>query len=529
MKKIIARRKIQEGEGWWDSVSAFGRQAADTATLGGYKYARAGVDYAAKNAASALGYGQGTTYSKELDQEKEKLAHDDKEHSQASSAGKLAGYGAMTVAPNVPVAGTALSIGDKATKIPYYLGLAKRAVGLEENLAGAGTSGDGGMSAPFSAMGQEIDSRRKQKPIPLGKTMGSYVDEENVVGGGAVAGLGIGPQGEPGRPPELMPMQRRKTPRGKFMNMETFIVPHSTFVSLKEAKRKGKHWRTYLNEDDAYHDIREYAKSCKGPIIVEDERTGAMMYIRYGKGGSLQEAWTNRVGRGGSLYLSSAGRELRSVSMYNKTRKIGNYNKEHSIYVHDDVDDDYQPTRHYHLVHNATGHITHSVNGPIKKGVLKIAGAGASEDNKKIGTKVKMEDFYHHLLKRGARHEASGSKERNPYPVALKGTSHSGPGENEEGDYGAQRVWRNLAKKRGAVVHGWIGGKKGKAVNLGKADDPSETHADPHDYNDYTGEPNRGADPESTQVGRTALVASVNLPKKKKIKARVIVRRRRGR
>jgi hypothetical protein len=150
---------------------------------------------------------------------------------------------------------------------------------INESLAGAGTSADGGMSAPFSAMGQEIDSRRKQKPIPLGKTMGSYVDEDNVVGGGAVAGLGVGPQGEPGRPPELMPMQKR---RGKFMNLETFIVPHSTFVSLREAKRKGKHWRTYLNEDDTYHDIREYAKNCKGPIIVEDKSTGAMMYVRYG-------------------------------------------------------------------------------------------------------------------------------------------------------------------------------------------------------------------------------------------------------
>jgi hypothetical protein len=70
--------------------------------------------------------------------------------------------------------------------------------------------------------------------------------------------------------------------RGKFMNQETFIVPHSTFVGLREAKKKGKHWRTYLNEDDAYHDIREYAKSCKGPVIVEDERTGACMYVRYG-------------------------------------------------------------------------------------------------------------------------------------------------------------------------------------------------------------------------------------------------------
>lgn len=227
MKKIIVRKRIQEGEGWWDSVSAFGRQAADTATLGGAKFARAGIDYAVKNTASALGYGQGTTYSKELDQEKEKLAHDDKEHSQASSAGRLAGYGAMAVAPNIPGAASALAAGEKAAKVPYYLGLARKAVGMEEEMSTAGVVGTG--------------------------------DDPTVW--------------KPSRP---------ITRRGKFMNQETFIVPHSTFVGLREAKKKGKHWRTYLNEDDAYHDIREYAKKKKGPIIVEDERTGACMYVRYG-------------------------------------------------------------------------------------------------------------------------------------------------------------------------------------------------------------------------------------------------------
>jgi hypothetical protein len=101
----------------------------------------------------------------------------------------------------------------------------------------------------------------------------------NAAGGGHVAGLGIGTQGEPGRPPKLMPMTRR----GLFLNQETFIVSSSTFNSLREAKKKRVHWKRYLEEDDAYHDLREYArKKRKGPIIVEDERTGACMYVRYG-------------------------------------------------------------------------------------------------------------------------------------------------------------------------------------------------------------------------------------------------------
>ena len=152
---------------------------------------------------------------------------------------------------------------------------------IKENLAGAGTSADGGMSAPFSAMGQEIDSKRNKKPIPLGKTMGSYVDEENTAGGGAVAGIGVGPQGEPGRPSQLMQMARRGK---KFMGVETYIVPSRVFNQIREAKRKGKHWRKFLDEDDAYHHIRvEAKKNKKGAIIIEDENTGALIFARYGK------------------------------------------------------------------------------------------------------------------------------------------------------------------------------------------------------------------------------------------------------
>ena len=155
---------------------------------------------------------------------------------------------------------------------------------IKENLAGAGTSGDGGMSAPFSAMGQEIDANRNKKPIPLGKTMGSYVDEDapvNAAGGGAVAGIGVGPQGEPGRLKELMPIVKRGKP---FLGVETYIVPSRVFNQIREAKRKGKHWRKYLDEDDTFHHIRmEAKKNKKGAIIIEDENTGALCFARYGK------------------------------------------------------------------------------------------------------------------------------------------------------------------------------------------------------------------------------------------------------
>lgn len=102
----------------------------------------------------------------------------------------------------------------------------------------------------------------------------------NAVGGGNIAGLGVGPQGEPGRPPQLMPMARRGK---KFMGVEPYIVSSRVFNQIREAKKKGKHWRTYLDEDDAFHHIRvEARKNKKGPIIIEDENTGAMCFVRYG-------------------------------------------------------------------------------------------------------------------------------------------------------------------------------------------------------------------------------------------------------
>ena len=218
-----------------DSVSAFGRNVADTATFGTYKYARAGADYVAKKALKATGLSKNdTTYSRELDQEKEKLAKDDVKHPQAAAAGDIAGMGAMAVAPEIPVVGAAIGSaikgGETASKIPSYLGLAKRAVGLEEDVP-TNNAGDG----------SAVQTNVQTKPM------------------------------------------RKITKRGLFLNQETFIVSHSTFNSLREAKKKGMHWKRYLEEDGAYHDLREYAREKrKGPIIVEDENTGACMYVRYG-------------------------------------------------------------------------------------------------------------------------------------------------------------------------------------------------------------------------------------------------------
>ena len=67
-----------------------------------------------------------------------------------------------------------------------------------------------------------------------------------------------------------------------FAGAVVFEVNSKLFHSITMQKRKGKHWRTYLEEDDCYAEIREWArKNPKGKIVVRNECTGEMRYIRY--------------------------------------------------------------------------------------------------------------------------------------------------------------------------------------------------------------------------------------------------------
>ncbi len=121
-------KQFTVNEGWKDylpsmptmsDVGATALNFADTATMGGYKYARAGVDYAAKNAAKLAGYGKGTTYDKELKQEKEKLAKAEKESPRASAVGDVAAYGAVALTPylELKLANDALKAGEIGNKV----------------------------------------------------------------------------------------------------------------------------------------------------------------------------------------------------------------------------------------------------------------------------------------------------------------------------------------------------------------------------------------------------------------------------
>ena len=95
----------------------------------------------------------------------------------------------------------------------------------------------------------------------------------NNAGGGAVAGLGVGSQGEPG------------IKRKKFAGSDVFKVPTKSFVMARMLKRKGMRFEQYLGDPVIAKEVAEYANKNYGKgIVLEDEQTGAMMYLRYGKG-----------------------------------------------------------------------------------------------------------------------------------------------------------------------------------------------------------------------------------------------------
>jgi len=100
----------------------------------------------------------------------------------------------------------------------------------------------------------------------------------NSASAGHVAGIGIGTKGEPGRKGPLLR-------RNKFAGHTVFEVSANVFHKAKLGKKFKSHWRTYLEEDDCFHEIREFANSNPNEaIILQNEVTSEMVYCRYPKG-----------------------------------------------------------------------------------------------------------------------------------------------------------------------------------------------------------------------------------------------------
>lgn len=93
-------------------------------------------------------------------------------------------------------------------------------------------------------------------------------------GAGNIAGIGVGPQGEPGISPK----------RKKFAGATVFPVPTKNFILARMLKRKYQRFEQYIGDSSISKEIAEFANAnYNEAIVLEDEQTGAMIYLRYGK------------------------------------------------------------------------------------------------------------------------------------------------------------------------------------------------------------------------------------------------------
>ncbi len=102
------------------------------------------------------------------------------------------------------------------------------------------------------------------------------------VGSGAVAGMPTA------SPPEQTPvgltgMLRRKPP-SMFGGRAVFRVPSDRYNKALRGRKKFEHYTTYVGRDEIGEEIRAYIReNPNAPVILEDETTGAMVFLKYGK------------------------------------------------------------------------------------------------------------------------------------------------------------------------------------------------------------------------------------------------------
>lgn len=100
----------------------------------------------------------------------------------------------------------------------------------------------------------------------------------NSVGGGNIAGM---PTADP---PEMTPVRKSTmVRRKKFAGKTVFPVDPNTYYKALLGKRKYEHYEKYLEGCDIAEEIREYGRTnWAESIILQNEKTGAMVYLKYG-------------------------------------------------------------------------------------------------------------------------------------------------------------------------------------------------------------------------------------------------------
>lgn len=96
----------------------------------------------------------------------------------------------------------------------------------------------------------------------------------NVAGGSNIAGFDGNHQ------------PKKKVVMRRFANNDVFVVDTKRYLKSRFGKKKYRRYDECVGDDEVGCAIREYGlKYPNRPIIIEDETTGAMLFLRYGKTG----------------------------------------------------------------------------------------------------------------------------------------------------------------------------------------------------------------------------------------------------
>ena len=102
-------------------------------------------------------------------------------------------------------------------------------------------------------------------------------------GGGNIAGIGVE---HPTKPGQAEPgIRKKKIKKGsKFAGSEVFMVKPETFMRARYGKRRYARYENYVGNDETGEAIRQYGRANPGkPIVLQDELTGSMIYLKYGR------------------------------------------------------------------------------------------------------------------------------------------------------------------------------------------------------------------------------------------------------
>lgn len=107
----------------------------------------------------------------------------------------------------------------------------------------------------------------------------------NAAGAGGIAGIGIGSKGEaPGPASVLSRLRRKPLDEDTFAGEPVFKVSDDFYHRCYHGKKKFHTYEKYVGSDEHGEKIRQYGrKNYDKPIVIQNEKTGAMLYLKYGK------------------------------------------------------------------------------------------------------------------------------------------------------------------------------------------------------------------------------------------------------